>query len=134
MTATKATLIAEKYYAKLWMGKGAPSLTFEDPSAKTVNYTAPVVASGYEAYTTTDDYIDAYVSSRRPGASMGSFYEVTAENASSLSITPGTTHAYAYAGLESSVDVSGFSAKSDYVGKYLFVAATPALATVQLTG
>lgn len=113
-TATSVKLIAEKYYAKLWLGDGdAPDALdlanlpsgfddntsyFADPVAKTTIWvSAPEETTGYGSYTTTGNYVDKYVltgSSNGPYPRPSCFTKVTAGNKDSLGIVPGTTVAY----------------------------------------
>ena len=123
--ATNVKILAESYYSKLWVGDGTAPTEFTDPVAKDVSYTAAVVASGYEAYTTTGDYVGEYIATQRPGEDIGTFVEVSSTNKDSLDITPGTTHAYSSQDLRSGADVSSFVSTSDYVGKYIIIPPTP---------
>lgn len=125
MTATKVTLLAEKYYSKLWMGEGVPAATFLDPSAKKKVYTGGEVETGYEAFTTTDAYVGTYIVWYCSGPRIGAFYEVTSENKDTLNIVPGTTRAYSTQVVSAEVDASSFSTTADYVGYFVLIPPTP---------
>ncbi len=123
--ATSVKLLAESYYSKLWIGDGTAPTTFTDPVAMDISYTAAVVTSGYEAYTSTGSYVGKYIAIQSPGEKIGTFVEVSSTNKDNLGISAGTTHAYSSQDLRSSVDVSSFVSTGDYVGKYIIIPPMP---------